>query len=142
MVQMGETKRGSARRSAVANYHRRFWPMMGGYVVAVALISGWLGWEPNFEGLAGAALAALPALPIGGVIWAMGRYLDEEQDEFLRLKQVRAMMLAFGVTLFVCTAWGFAAQYAGVWALPLYLVFPLFCGAWGVSSAYVGWRYR
>jgi hypothetical protein len=76
------------------------------------------------------------------VIWAMGRYLDEEQDEFQRMKQVRSMMLAFGLTLFVCTAWGFISQYAEVWALPLYLVFPLFCGLWGFASAYVVWRYR
>ncbi|HVK80060.1 MAG TPA: hypothetical protein VM915_05555 [Verrucomicrobiae bacterium] len=128
--------------TAAQNYRRRFGPMMAAYVVAVALISGWLGWEPSFEGGAGVALASLPAWPIGGVIWAMGRYLDEEQDEFLRLKQVRSMMLAIGVVMFVCTAWGFISQYADVWPLPLYMVFPMFCGAWGFTSAYVSWRYR
>lgn len=128
--------------AAGRNYLMRFWPLMGLYALAVAAISGWLVWEPNFEGPLGLAIAVLPALPIGGVIWAMGRYLDEQTDEFQRLKQVRSMLMAFGVTMFVCTAWGFLAQYAGVWALPLYLVFPLYCGAWGFTSSYVTWRYR
>ncbi|MEZ6023269.1 MAG: hypothetical protein R3C16_07645 [Hyphomonadaceae bacterium] len=132
-----------AHNSAAARaYRRRFGPFMLLYVVAVALISGWFGWEPSFVGAMGVVWAVLPALPIGGVIWAMGRYLDEETDEFVRMKQVRSMMLAFGLTMFVCTAWGFIAQYADVWALPLYLVFPLFCGFWGLSAAYVAWRYR
>lgn len=128
--------------AASRNYARRFAPFMVLYVFAVAAISGWLGFSPDFDGWAGAALAASPALPIGGVIWAMGRYLDEQQDEFLRLKQVRSILLAVGFTMFVCTAWGFASQYAGLWALPLYMVFPMFCFAWGAASAYVAWRYR
>jgi hypothetical protein len=128
--------------AAARSYMMRFWPSMLLYCVAVAAISGWFGWQPSFSGALGLAIAGLPALPIGAVIWAMGRYLDEEQDEFQRMKQVRSMMLAFGLTLFVCTAWGFISQYAEVWALPLYLVFPLFCGLWGFASAYVVWRYR
>lgn len=132
----------SKRSPAAMNYQKRFWPFMAAYVLAVAAISGWLGWEPQLGGALGVLIAALPALPIGGVLWAMGRYLDEEQDEFLRMKQVRSMLIAFGVTMFVCTLWGFISQYADIWSLPLYMVFPLFCFCWGMSAAYVAWRYR
>jgi len=138
------TEVGSKRKVSVAHkrYMLRFWPFMILYMVAVAGISGWFGWTPDFTGAAGAALAVLPALPVGGVLWAMGRYLDEEHDEFVRLKQARAMLLAVGLTMFVCTAWGFMSEYAGVAPLPLFLVFPLFCFFWAPALGYVSWRFR
>lgn len=124
------------------DYVKRFVPFIVAYVLAVAAISGWLGWEPSFIGLRGLALAASPALPIGGVIWAGLRYLEEESDEFLRMKHVRVSLVSLGATLLCCTAWGFAAQYAGVWALPLYLVFPMYCAFGGLAWPCVNWRFR
>src|ERR1039457_6978014 len=105
---------------------RRFWltfyPAMGVYCLAVSAISGWFGWGPPKAGLGLYLAAGSPALPIGVAIFAMGRYVGEEADEFLRMVKVKAMLIGTGLTMFTCTAWGFLAQYAHVWALPLYFV--------------------
>lgn len=115
---------------------------MAVYVLAVATISGWLGWEPPTQGW-GLYLAAIsPAFPVGAAIYAMGRYLVDEPDEFQRMVQVRAMLSGLGLTMFVCTAWGFLAQYAHVWPLPLYLVFPLWAVSFCLATPIVNRSYQ
>jgi hypothetical protein len=129
-------------RSADRHFQRTYWPAMAAYGLAVAAISGWLGWEPPSAGLGLYLAAASPALPIAVAIFALGRYFSEEPDEFLRMVQVKATLIGVGLTMFTCTAWGFLAQYAHVWALPLYLVFPVWAFWWGLALPVVKWRYR
>lgn len=116
---------------------------MAVYVLLVSLISGWLGWEPPKSGL-GLYLAALsPALPIAAVVYAMGRYLVEEPDEFFRMVQVQTSLLATGLTMCTCTAWGFLAVYANVWEHHvIMLVFPMWWFFFGLAAPIVNWRYR
>ena len=128
--------------SACSRYRLTFLTAMGVYCLAVAAISGWFGWEPPKAGL-GLYLAAIsPALPIGFAIFAIIRYLGEEPDEFFRMIQVKATLIGFGLTMFTCTAWGFLAQYAHVWALPLYLVFPMWAFWMGLAMPVVNLKYR
>lgn len=123
-------------------YHGLFFGSMAAYCLAVAAISGWFGWEPPKTGL-GLYLAAIsPALPIGVAIFAMGCSIASEPDEFLRMIQVKAMLISLGLTMFTCTAWGFLAQYAHVWALPLYFVFAIWIFWWALARPLVSWRYR
>jgi hypothetical protein len=123
-------------------YRLTFLTSMGLYALAVGAISGWFGWEPPKGGF-GLYLAAIsPALPIGFAILAMGRYFAEEPDEFLRMVQIKATLIGVGMTMFICTAWGFLAQYAHVWALPLYLVFPMWAFWMGLATPVVNLRYR
>jgi hypothetical protein len=56
-------------------------------------------------------VAILPALPIIGIFGAMGRYLVEEQDEYVRMLMVRQMLWAMGFTLSVATIWGFLDNF-------------------------------
>src|SRR5438309_8708826 len=56
-------------------------------------------------------VAILPALPIVGIFGAMGRYLVEEQDEYVRMLMVRQMLWAMGFTLSVATVWGFLDNF-------------------------------
>jgi hypothetical protein len=124
------------------HYRLTFLTAMGAYALAVAAISGWFGWEPPKAGF-GLYLAAIsPALPIGFAILAMGRYFSQEPDEFLRMVQIQATLVGVGMTMFTCTAWGFLAQYAHVWALPLYLVFPMWAFWMGLAYPVVNLRYR
>ena len=58
-------------------------------------------------GAAAWIVAILPAIPIIGIFAAMGRYLVEEQDEYVRMLMVRQMLWAMGFTLSVATIWGF-----------------------------------
>ena len=56
-------------------------------------------------------VAILPAIPIIGIFAAMGRYLVEEQDEYVRMLMVRQMLWAMGFTLSVATVWGFLDNF-------------------------------
>ena len=55
--------------------------------------------------------AVLPALPIVGLFVALGRYLVEEQDEYVRMLMVRQTLWASGFTLGLATIWGFLDNF-------------------------------
>jgi drug/metabolite transporter (DMT)-like permease len=57
------------------------------------------------------ALALLPALPLVGIFLAMGRYLIEEGDEYLRSVMIRQSLIATGFMLIVTTCWGFLQSF-------------------------------
>lgn len=63
------------------------------------------------SGLPAYALAIAPALPIIGVFWAVMRFLTEEQDEFIRMLQVRQCLFATGFCLTVMTVWEFLQNF-------------------------------
>jgi hypothetical protein len=56
-------------------------------------------------------LALLPALPLVGIFVAMGRYLVEERDEYLRMVVARQSLVATGFMLIVTTCWGFLQSF-------------------------------
>lgn len=56
-------------------------------------------------------VAILPALPIIGIFAAIGRYLVEEQDEFVRMLMVRQTLWASGFALSAATIWGFLENF-------------------------------
>lgn len=56
-------------------------------------------------------VAILPALPIIGIFVAIGRYLVEEQDEYVRMLMVRQTLWASGFALSVATIWGFLENF-------------------------------
>jgi undecaprenyl pyrophosphate phosphatase UppP len=80
------------------------------------------------------AVAVAPALFILGVIWAMGMYLVEETDEYIRMRLVRAMMVATGITLAIASVWGFLEQLADLVHVPAYYGFVIWCGAMGLAQ--------
>jgi amino acid permease len=67
--------------------------------------------SPDRAGLLAYAAAVLPALPVVGVIFIMGRYLVKESDEYLRMKFNRQALIATGVMLAVVTVWGFLERF-------------------------------
>jgi hypothetical protein len=56
-------------------------------------------------------VAILPALPIIGIFAAIGRYLVEEQDEYVRMLMVRQTLWAGGFALSLATIWGFLESF-------------------------------
>ena len=56
-------------------------------------------------------IAILPAIPIIGIFCAIGRYLVEEQDEYLRMLMVRQILWASGFALSCATVWGFLDNF-------------------------------
>jgi hypothetical protein len=56
-------------------------------------------------------VAILPALPIIGIFGAIGRYLVEEQDEYVRMLMVRQTLWASAFSLSIATTWGFLDNF-------------------------------
>ncbi|MFN3434662.1 MAG: hypothetical protein ACK4ZY_09715 [Sphingomonas sp.] len=52
-------------------------------------------------------VGVLPALAVSGFFWLMGRYLIEETDEYLRMLQIRQLLIATAIALTAATIWGF-----------------------------------
>ena len=115
------------RNPAFRRYLGRFVPITVAYLASIALAT-WI--IPN-DAPANAltiGLAILPGLAVVGWIWAMGRLLIELDDEYLRMLEVRKMIVATGVTLALTSVWGILELYSPeVPRLPVFFVFPLWC---------------
>jgi xanthosine utilization system XapX-like protein len=126
---------------AARRYLARFVPAMLAYV-GMLFGSLWVIRNLDPQGPLLWALAIAPALPIIAVIAIMGLYLVEETDEFVRATLAQAMLWGIGITLAGCTAWGFLENADVVPHMPLYLVFPMFCGSFGLAQPFVRQRYQ
>ena len=115
-------------------YLRRFFPMIGLYVVCL-FAAVWLHDRLAVTGPPAVLLAILPALPLIGVIWALGRLVVEETDEYLRAQTVRQFMVATGFMLCVTSIWGFLDQFDQVPHMPMYWAFIIWCVGLGVGTA-------
>lgn len=79
---------------------------------AVFLIGAVYGFKHELiTGPAAYVAAILPALPIIGIFGAIGRYLVEEQDEYIRSLMVRQVLWASGFTLSLVSVWGFLDNF-------------------------------
>lgn len=78
-------------------------------------------------------VAVLPALPIIGMFAAIGRYLVEEQDEYLRMLMVRQTLWASGFALSAATLWGFLEAFDLVGHVEPYYVAVLWFGGLGLG---------
>lgn len=88
-------------------------------------------------------LAALaPALPVAAVVLIVLRYLQEEEDEYQRMLNIRAYVTAAGLTLTICTGWGFLQDFAGLPTISLHHVFVLFCICQGFATIWTRLRSR
>ena len=56
-------------------------------------------------------VAMLPAIPIIAIFGAIGRYLVEEQDEYVRMLMVRQTLWASAFALSLATIWGFLESF-------------------------------
>ena len=74
------------------------------------------------------AISLLPAIPTFGMIAVMGRYLSEEQDEYLRYRSIMASLFGLGLVLALGTFWGFMEMFGLVphiwswWVMPVWAI--------------------
>jgi len=80
------------------------------------------------------ALAVLPALPIIGIFVLIGRYLVEEQDEYVRMLMVRQTLWASGFALSVATVWGFLESFDLAGHVDSYYIVVLWFGGLGLGA--------
>jgi uncharacterized YccA/Bax inhibitor family protein len=88
------------------------------------LVSGGFAW----------IVAILPALPIIGIFAAIGLYLVEEQDEYVRMLMVRQTLWASGFALSIATVWGFLESFELVNHVEVYWVSVLWFGGLGLGN--------
>ena len=104
-------------------------------IYAVVLISAITFFRSNSPtGVTAFVAAILPALPVIGFFVVMGRYLLEEQDEYLRMLTVRQTLWATGFALSVATIWGFLESFELVDHIDSYYVAVLWFGGLGLGS--------
>lgn len=124
---------------ALKIYNRRFMIWTFGYMIALTIaITAYQKLE-----LAGASLwlaAMLPALPVFGMIWTMGRYVREEADEYLRLRAIHAALAATGLLLAIATVWGFLEMFGAVPHVPSWAAFPIWAIGLGIGQCWQGFR--
>lgn len=65
-------------------------------------------------------IAIVPGLAVAGYFWAIGRYVREQQDEFLRMLMVRQSLIATGLTFSAASIWGFLESFGQVGHLDAY----------------------
>jgi len=120
-------------RPAARRYMARMIPLMVLYVAAI-FGATWLFENNPPEGVLRYVVAVLPALPIVGVVWAVGMYLHEEEDEYVRMRMATTSLWATGLTLAAASVWGFLEQFETVPHIPLYYAFVFYWGAVGVTQ--------
>lgn len=112
---------------ALQVYNKRVVVSSIGYVLGLGIaITLWRNYEITGPVLFG--LAMLPALPTLGIIWAMGRYLVDEKDEYLRHRTVMGALFGLGLVLTLGIFYGFLETFELVphiwawWVLPVWAI--------------------
>ena len=119
--------------AAYRRYLRRFWPATGAYVLAIALAT-WLIPDGAHANALTVGIALLPGLGVIAMIWAMARLLIELDDEYLKMLEVRKALAATGIVLAVASVWGILELYTDVPHLPVFLIFPIWCGGLAIGQ--------
>jgi hypothetical protein len=81
----------------------------------------------------------LPAVPVAFAIVAILRMINK-LDELQRLIQLNAFAIAAMVTAFVSVVCGLLEDVS-IGHVSIWIVSPLICGLWALSSAVLSWRY-
>jgi len=122
-----------AMNKAQRRYARSVILLMTGYVLTLFGVVSYHNNHP-LHGALGYVAGVLPALPVIGVFFVMGRYLVEESDEYLRAQTVRQSLVATGFAMSVATAWGFLENFDLVPHVYAYYAAILWFAGLGVGS--------
>jgi hypothetical protein len=82
------------------------------------------------------AVAIVLAGSVAGQFFAAYR-LVARQDEYIRAITIKRMVAAIGVTITVAVFAGTAEQFLGAPALPMWMVYPFFWGAFGMVTPFI-----
>lgn len=102
---------------------------------AVTLIGAVYGFKHHLvAGPIAWVAAILPGLSIVGIFGAIGMYLVEEQDEYVRAMTARQTLWASGFALSIATIWGFLESFELVGHVESYWVSILWFGGLGLGT--------
>jgi hypothetical protein len=109
------------RSAAFKRYQRRVMTVMAAYLL-ILLSASWIVKHGHLHG------------------WQ--RYLSEEKDEYLRLRTMRALLVATGALLGTLVASDFLQAFAGAPAFPPFTSFVIFCVAFAIAQVVLKLRDR
>lgn len=104
------------------------------FLGAVAFLT-WSKAAGHPRALSVAVVLAL-ALSVAGQFVAAYR-LIARQDEYVRAVVAKGMITASGVTLTLGVLWGLSVQFLGAPNGPLWLLYPVFWGVFGIVSPFL-----
>lgn len=119
-------------KQANQRYRRAFIPVMAFYVVACfagPMVIGTMGDPPKWLL---AVIAVATGAPLAAVFWLKGRWL-RETDEYMRARQVEAMLTGAGVTISFAVIWGFLELFQLVPNLWTFLIGPIYFASYGLA---------
>jgi len=123
--------------------HRQFSPLQRrsmqlfganlGLTAALSLATRDLFKEAHLPALLGYFVAALPTVPVIGIVAVVGRYLAREADEFIRAIVVQSLLWGLGITFVADIYLGGLFAYPSILRLIPILNIDLFCVSVGVA---------
>ena len=93
-------------------------------------------WADDTLALPAAAPYALTVVPIAALLstyWALWRFITEI-DEFLRLIQIKSIIIGLIAVMMVITGWGLMEIYADAPALGIFWLNPVFWVAYAIAA--------
>ncbi|MEP2735419.1 MAG: hypothetical protein ABJP34_03900 [Erythrobacter sp.] len=124
------------RDPAYRRYIARFIPLAIFYLASVMLATWLLPDDAPINALL-IGLGLMTGLAVAGWIWTFARLLIELEDEFLKLLEVRKMIVATGFILLITSMWGILELYSpAIPKLPVFFVFPLWCLGLALGQLY------
>lgn len=124
------------RDPAYNRYLKRFIPASVIYAMAIVIASMLIPDKASASPLT-VGIALLPGLACTVMIWAMARLLVEMEDEYLRLIEIKKALIATGFALAIAATWGLLELYTDVPKLPVFLIFPIWCGGLAVGQLWL-----
>lgn len=126
---------------AIVGYTRRMLIASFAYVLGLG-VAVTLHNRMELSGATGFLVALLPVLPSFGMVWAMGRYLVEEHDEYMRQRAMIASLVGLGAVLTIGSFWGFLETFGLVPHVPGWWVVPVWAIGMGLGQCGIGLRDR
>lgn len=80
-------------------------------------------------------LALTPGLAAAGLFYAVGMFIVEQKDEFIRMLLVRQNLIATGFALSIATVWGFLEEFQLVGHVEAFYIIVLWSIGLAVGAA-------
>lgn len=118
---------------ARSRFRRRILRFLVPYAV-VLVCSTWLARHEQPGDWEIYIFAAMPALAVVAVMIGIGRYLQEEGDEFQRMVIIRSLLVGTAAMLAIGVVSDFLRSLTPAGALPPFVSFVMFCVGFGIAQ--------
>ena len=106
------------------------------YYAATLIVTTTLIRRDHVNGWPVYPLAVLPALGVVGMIWVIGKLIAELKDDgYQQILVVKAVLYSTGFIVSISTIWDFLVAYAGVPAMPPFVIMTAWLASFGVGNA-------